>query len=269
MHELEWIETRALADLNKALAGRAVSLGRASRSLGGVYVSAMSALASSAIVINRAIGLGMAEPADDAVLDEVVRSYRDAGIARYFVHLHPEARPADLVGRLKARGLVPARAWVKFGRERGAPPAATTRLEVRPATADDGPALGRIVANAFDLGPAGEAVMPALIGRAGWHVFMTAWEGRPAGCGALYVENGIGWLDWGATAPDYRGLNGQSALLRRRIVHALDLGCHLLATCTGEEVPGEPQVSYRNITKMGFAVAYTRRNMAPPRPAAV
>jgi GNAT superfamily N-acetyltransferase len=97
---------------------------------------------------------------------------------------------------------------------------------------------------------------------------MTAYEGRPAGCGALYVEDGIAWLDWGATAPDFRGLNGQSALLRRRIIHALDLGCRLLATCTGEEVPGDPQISYRNITKMGFAIAYTRRNMAPPKLAA-
>lgn len=265
MHELEWIETRALADLNKALAGRAVSLGRVSRAIGSTYVSAVSALDPSAIVINRTIGLGLEEAADDATIDAVQGVYRDAGIKRYFVHLHPEAKPADLGERLKAKGLVPARAWVKFSRGREQPPVATTRLEVREARAGDAAALGRIVASAFDLGEAGAAVLPALIGRPNWHVFMTAWDGRPAGCGALYVEHGIGWLDWGATAPDFRGLNGQSALLRRRVLHALDLGCRLLATCTGDEVPGEPQISFRNITKMGFAIAYTRRNMAPPR----
>lgn len=266
MHELEWIETRALADLNKALAGRAVSLGRASLGLGSIYVSAMAALPASAIVVNRTIGLGLETPADDDAIEHVVSLYQGAGIARYFVHLHPEAKPADLADRLKARGLAPARAWVKFTRGREAPPAAATRLEVREAGPDDAPALGRILAHGFDLGEAGQAVLPALVGRAGWHIFMTAWEGRPAGLGALYVEDGIGWLDWGTTTPDFRGLNGQSALLRRRILHALDLGCRTLATCTGEEVPGEPQVSYRNITKMGFAIAYTRRNMAPPRP---
>jgi hypothetical protein len=266
-HELEWIERQALVDLSKALAGKAVTLGRASRQVGGAFVSAFGALPPSAIVVNRTIGLGLDEPADDAAIDAVVSTYATAGISRYFVHLHPDAAPADLGDRLKARGLVSARAWVKFARGRERPPPAPTRLEVRPAGPGDAQALGRIAAAAFDLGDAGGAVVRALIGRPRWHVFMTAYEGEPAGCGALYVEDGIGWLDWGATAPDYRGLNGQSALLRQRIVHALDLDCRLLASCTGEEVPGEPQVSYRNLTKLGFVPAYTRRNMAPPKAA--
>lgn len=265
-HELEWIERQALIDLNRALAGKAISLGRASRAAGGAYVSAFGALPPSAIVVNRTIGLGLDEPADDAGIDAVVETYEGAGISRYFVHLHPDAAPRDLGDRLTAKGLAPARAWVKFNRGRERAPAAATRLEVRAATPADAPALGRIAAAAFDLGPAGEAVIPALVGRPNWHVFMTAWEGKAAGCGALYVENDIAWLDWGATSPNYRGLNGQSALLRHRIGHALDLGCRLLVSCTGDEVPGEPQFSYRNLTKMGFVPAYTRRNMAPPKP---
>lgn len=265
-HELEWIERQALIDLNRALAGKAVSLGRASRATGGAYVSAFGALPASAIVVNRTIGLGLDQPADDASIDAVLETYKEAGVSRYFVHLHPEAEPRDLGDRLKAKGLAPARAWVKFSRGRERSPAAATKLEVRSATAADAPALGRIAAAAFDLGPAGEAVITSLVGRPNWHVFMSAWEGQPAGCGALYVEDDIAWLDWGATSPNYRGLNGQSALLRHRITHALDLGCRLLASCTGDEVPGEPQVAYRNLTKMGFNPAYTRRNMAPPKP---
>ncbi len=264
-HELEWIERQALVDLNRALAGKAVSLGRASRALDGAYMSAFGALPASAIVVNRTIGLGLDQPADDATIDAVLQCYAEAGISRYFVHLHPEAEPRDLGDRLKVRGLAPARAWVKFSRGRERAPAAATTLAVRRATPEDAPALGRIAAAAFDLGPAGEAVIASLVDRPKWHVFMSAWEGKPAGCGALYVEDGIGWLDWGATSPDYRGLNGQSALLRHRITHALDLGCRLLASCTGDEVPGEPQISYRNLTKMGFEPAYTRRNMAPPK----
>jgi cell wall-associated NlpC family hydrolase len=40
------------------------------------------------------------------------------------------------------------------------------------------------------------------------HACFARVSGEPAGCGALYVENDFAWLDWGATAPDYRGLNG-------------------------------------------------------------
>lgn len=265
-HPLEWIEKRALADLNRAALGAALPLRRACRDLGGVHVSAYGALPATAIVVNRAIGLGLGEPADDDRLDDLIGGYAAAGVARYFVHLHPEARPADLGDRLRARGLVPARAWVKFERGRDLPPATPTRLEIRLAGPEDAMALGRIAAAAFDLGPEGHVFLASLVGRRNWHVFMSAMDGKPAGCGALYVEDGVGWLDWGATSPSYRGLNGQSALLRQRILAAFDLGCRTIGTCTGEEVPNEPQISWRNITKMGFAPAYTRRNYAPPSP---
>ncbi len=81
----------------------------------------------------------------------------------------------------------------------------------------------------------------------------------------LFVKDGVAWLDWGATAPEFRGRRSQSALLNRRIRDALDLGCRLIATTTGEEVPGDPQISYRNIVKMGFEPAYVRQNFAPPK----
>ena len=265
-HALEWIEQRALMDMNRALDQEAERLGRVSRAFGSAYASAFTALPPSAIVANRTIGLGLAETADDELLDDLVGVYRASGIQRYFVHLHPDAAPADLEQRLSTKGLESTRAWVKFSRGRELPPEAATDLEVRLATPADAPALGRIAAASFDLGAPGEGVVASIIGRPNWHVFMTAERGEPAGCGALYVEDGIGWLDWGATAPNHRGRNGQSALLRQRILHALDLGCDLLGTCTGEEVPDDPQISYHNILKMSFTPAYTRRNMAPPKP---
>ncbi len=245
--------------------GRAGALGQACRDLAGGHLSAYGALPPSAIVVNRTIGLGLHQPADAATLDELIATYAAAGVRRYFVHLHPEAQPADLDVLLAARGLVPARAWVKFERGREAPPDVATGLDVREAGPADAAALGRIAADAFDLGPQGEGILAALIGRPNWRVFMTSHDGAAAGCGALYVEDGIGWLDWGATAPAFRGWSGQSALLRRRIEAALDLGCRTMATCTGEEVPGDPQISWHNIIKMGFTPAYTRRNLAPPR----
>lgn len=39
--------------------------------------------------------------------------------------------------------------------------------------------------------------------------------------------------------------------------------CSLICTMTGEAVPGDPQHSYGNIRKNGFAEAYLRENWVP------
>ncbi len=40
-------------------------------------------------------------------------------------------------------------------------------------------------------------------------------------------------------------------------------GC--VATTTGEEAPGDPQISYKNTIKNAFEPVYVRRNFAPPK----
>ncbi len=89
----------------------------------------------------------------------------------------------------------------------------------------------------------------------------------PAGTGAMLVRDGVAHLDWGATHPDFRQRSGQSAVLAKRIHDALGMGCDLLVTTTGEAVPGDPQHSYSNILRAGFAETYLRENWAPPRKA--
>ena len=74
-------------------------------------------------------------------------------------------------------------------------------------------------------------------------------------------------LDFGATAPAFRQQGSQSALMAARIAHAASLGCHTLMTCTGEDVPGDPQHSYSNILRAGFEPTYLRENFAPPKQA--
>lgn len=264
-HELEWIERQALEDLTAAAVGLTPSLKLASGGVGGAFASVLGALPDSAVVLNRVLGLGLAGREMPELLDQIVGRYRDAGVRRYFVHLHPDADPPALESWCKERGLEQARAWMKFARGRQAPPERYTDFQVREATVSDAAEFARIEADAFDTGKVSEPLLARLVGRAGWHIFMSFDDTEAAGAGALFVKDGIGWLDWGATVPFHRGRGGQSALLCRRIAAALDLGCRIIGTTTGEEVPGDPQVSYGNILKCGFTEAYLRRNFAPPR----
>ncbi len=125
--------------------------------------------------------------------------------------------------------------------------------------------MGAIVADAFDLGPDGAPWIAALVGRPDWRIHVGLDGGRVVGSGALFVKHRVGFLDWGATAPAARGRGCQSALLRARVLDALELGCEIMGTATGEEVPGDPQHSYSNIMRAGFRPEVTRGNFAPPR----
>ncbi|MCP4328114.1 MAG: hypothetical protein GY791_06720 [Alphaproteobacteria bacterium] len=261
--EIEAVERAAVEDLGAAASEELrAALKIESGALGSAHCLIAGGLPASAIVINRTIGLGLTKPADRDLVADMVARYRAAGAARYFVHVHHQAQPDELPGWLGEFGLKPTRGWAKFRRGREAPPAVETTLDIRPATAD---AFGRIEADAFDVGSAGAPWLARLVGRPNWHIFMSFAGDEPAGAGALFVHDGIGWCDWGATAPDFRGRGGQSAVLRARIVAALDLGCRMLVTETGEEVPGDPQHSYKNIVKMGFEEAYVRANYALPK----
>ena len=154
---------------------------------------------------------------------------------------------------------------MKFVRGREAPPQARSTLRVQAVRHQDAMEFGRIAANAFDLGEAAADWLACMVDAQGWRPYLSYDGDTPAGTGAVFVRDGLALLDWGATDPAFRKRGSQSALLRRRILDALDLGCTQIYTETGEAVEGDPQHSYNNILRMGFEEAYVRENHAPPR----
>lgn len=200
-----------------------------------------AAAPASAIVANRTIGLGLDGPETREIVEYVTALYRDAGVARYFVHVCPESEPPDLRRWLATAGLEKARGWMKFARGREAlPEIRGTDLTVHRAEPADAPAFGRIVADAFDLGPELADWVACLVGAEGWHIYMSFDGDTPAGTGGLFVEGDIAYCDWGATAPAYRQRGSQSALLHRRVAEALDMGCRRIVTETSPSPPLRP-----------------------------
>lgn len=264
----ETIERAALTDVYEAAPPSVRRrLGIRTLEADGALACIAGGLPPTAIVLNRTIGLGLDQPATEQGVEQIVAAYRDADVARYFVHVHPDAVPAGISGWLESRGLAKARAWQKFRRGVKPPPAATTDLELREVGAEHGADFARIACAAFDLGEQAVDWLAQLPGRAGWRVAMAFDRGRPAATGALFIRDGFGWVDFGATAPEFRRRGAQSALLRHRVLLAIGAGCHTLYTGTGEAVAGDPQHSYANISKTGFELLERRDNYAPPKPA--
>ncbi len=265
-YEGELIERDSMIDLHAAATPELVdTLGLKVHGSGGAFVSIASQLPATAIVINRALGFGLTTTETKENMLAVVDAYRAAGVERFFVQIHPDAAPGNIGDWLIDAGLEKARGWQKFSRGREAPPPITADLRIEEIGPEHGEAFGRICCDAFDFGDAAVPWLARLAGRPDWYIFVAFVDDEPAGVGTLYAKDGIGDIDLGATAPQFRGRGIQQAILSRRIECALDLGCREIVTCTGVAVPGDPQHSYANIKRAGFRETYVRDNYAPPR----
>ncbi|BBF93983.1 GNAT family N-acetyltransferase [Blastochloris tepida] len=269
MFQIEAIERDALislhqsaTDLDRKAAGLSIE------TIGGTTVSIAAKLPPSATAVNRAIGLGLDRPAEPDLISAVADAYERAGVANYIVHWHPDAAPTRAANWIAGRGLVRAPGWMKFVRGRSAPPLPRPHhFDVRRVGAEDGLAFARIICSALGLGQAAEGWLSRLPSAPGWHAFMSFADDKPAGAGAVFISGETAWLDWCATARDFRGKGSHSALLSARITAALDLGCRTIATCARDDEPsmGDDHSSYANIVRAGFRESYVRDNYTPQR----
>ena len=258
----ESIERAALADLHAAASEETRQLlGLSLEPTGTALVSI--AERDQSILLNRTIGLGVEAPDVRETVTAIASRYAEHGVKRYFLHLHPDARPPELRDWIAQAGLVRYRGWVKFRREPTAPPELRSELRVQRIGIEHAEDFGKIAAECFDLSEGAASLLASLADRPGWHLYMSFAGDTPAGTGALFVRDGVASLDLGATLPAYRGRGGQGVVLCQRIRDALDLGCRMLLTTTGEEVKGDPQHSYKNIMRMGFRPVYIRENYVP------
>ena len=215
------------------------------------------------ILLNRAMGLGLARPATDAGIERIRAAYRTHDVERFYLGVHPDARPASIEDALKNAGLESARGWMKFERGPDPVPMPESSLEVREIGTEHVADFGRIVASGFGLTPDAAGLFRGLIDHPGFRMYVTFDGDTPAGTGLMYVDGECAWLDWAATDSEFRRRGSQRALLARRIEDALDAGCSRLLTATGEAVPDDPQHSYHNIEWAGFEPVVVRENWVP------
>jgi hypothetical protein len=215
------------------------------------------------ILVNRVLGLGSTAPVTRQQLHDIRQFYADQGVSRFFLHVVPEQFGPGRKALLTDSGFERYRGWMKFTRSVQAMQPAKTDLSLRRIDASHAGDFARTAAGAFDFSPTFQPVIAALTEAPGWQVFMAFDNDIPAGTGALYTSDRLGYLDFGATHPDFRQRGAQTASLRLRLQAALAAGCETVVTMTGEAVPGDKQHSYRNIEKAGFQAAYLRENWIP------
>jgi GNAT superfamily N-acetyltransferase len=260
--ELEAPELAGYADLWAAAPERiAEQLGLGAARCGEARAVAAAAH-PGARQVNHALGLPAERPLDAGVVGELEAFFaRHGGPA--LIALRERALGEE---QLSARGYRQDYAWIKFARGTEPPAAWVTDLAVRALWPGDGPALGALLAATFGMPEAFASWFAALPGRRGWHCFGAHDGAELVAAGALFASSGSGWLAFGATDPAHRGRGAHKALFGARIKRARALGLRRLVVETGEQAPGRPDPSYRNIVAAGFRPVYRRPFWRGPDP---
>ena len=212
-------------------------------------------------LFNRMIGLGVAGPASEDDVEAAVSFFSELGRAQSLVQVVPSARPLEIGTWLARRGYVPGSEWVKMWRPLESDPEADTPLRIERIGAAQADAWVDVARTAFEMPLELRDLPPAAIGRPGWFHYLGFDGDLPVCVAAMRVAGDIAWLGWGATLPSHRLRGGQSALFARRLRDARELGCRYAVTETSAETPAAPlNRSYRNMLRLGFTLAYLRRD---------
>lgn len=209
---------------------------------------------------NRVVGLGVAEPADPAIVDRAEARFRALGAKRFMIPVAPGAEPADFTDILAARGFYRHNHWIRLVRDAGEPAAAPCDLRVAPFGREHADEFGRIEAEAFGHPPEVAAWNAALVGRPGWQ-FFGAFDGDAlVAVGGLHVQGAAAWFGYASTRAGWRGRGAQSALIAARIGAARAGGCRWCVVETAADTPEKPNPSTHNLRRIGFRDAYERPN---------
>jgi GNAT superfamily N-acetyltransferase len=210
--------------------------------------------------INRVHGLGMRSRVYRAEV-EACEDFFALQREPTRIDLCPLADPS-LLAELRTRGYGVAQfkhVWVRGidvpSKELPAPP----MVRVTPVDSAERTLWAQVVAGSFQGEPIEQANVDIALPtsqKLDTTCFLARLGGKPAGGGALAMQEGVGILYSTSVRPEFRRLGVHTALLEARVRYAYAKGCDILMVQT---VPGS--VSQRNVERASFRIAYTKPTM--------
>lgn len=257
---LERVNLEALSDQYRAATTETVEqCGVVVREMGVGTLLAATRL--GIVELNRLLGVGLTRTPSEAELAEMVQAFEEVGAPRYMVPVPPTEANRDVGRRLEDLGLRHYYNWMRLTREvTDLPviaPSSVTVARTGPADADT---FTKILAEAFGFSPAIAPLAGAVIGRPGWHHYLAYEDDEPIGTAAMFVSGAWAWFGFAATVASHRGRGAQTSLVTRRLRDAASEGCRWVSVETMEQTPERDVPSFRNLTRLGFSVAYRRPN---------
>ncbi len=264
---VEHSEARAYASLFRAAQAVRPGLGFSTSTVGRAVVLRARQV-SSALIVNRVLGLGLAGPASVDEVAALVAAYADGSAAHgsvpFGVELSPSAEPADLPAMLKAHRLRKSVAVQILVRDGSPPPphyapwARATGLRIASVGHEQAATVARLCCEIFKV--------PDLVGELlcigtcsdGWRRWLALDGDAPVGASLSYVQDGVAWLGWTSVLPSHRGRWVHAGVVAKQLEDAHEAGCSWVTTETGISTKEKPDAAYRNLRNFGFLDAYLR-----------
>ena len=237
--------------------GRSCSEDFVTKSLGGAVVIVSPSVTTS-LNLNRAIGVGVFEPATPELIDSIAAEYGTRNLS-YGIEIGPFARPAELPEWLRLRGMRRGIATAMLVRELDvATERAPMPVDVHEAEGTEVDLVAEICCEVFRMPEACRRLLTSVRTAEHWRHWLALVGGRPAGAAMSFAGEPAAWLGWDATLPSYRGMGVHTSLIRRRLQDARRRGCQFATAETGVGSPSRRDPSLRNYETEGFTVAYHR-----------
>lgn len=215
---------------------------------------------------NRVIGLGQASAATEGQLGRLIGWAADQRVEAVGADVGAAARPGRLIGMLEAVGFERTGWTGKLWRDaRPLPPA--TRLpavSVRRVRPSQAARWVDVVGQVWRTFHYRRPWFEARVGTPGWIHYLAWMDEEPVGAAAMYVDQvrsvTVGHLVDGVTLAPWRRRGVQTALIRRRLSDGRARRCELFTSETAPPLPRMPLVSFRNLRRQGFELAYLRES---------
>ena len=98
-----------------------------------------------------------------------------------------------------------------------------------------------------------------------WRTYTAELDGRIVSFGSVLIDGGIARMGLDATVREARGLGCNQILLRKRIIAAIEAGCHTIFAELDENEGDGTAIAGRNLLRAGFVPAYRSMNWQRPR----
>lgn len=213
------------------------------------------------LAFNRVLLIGLKNKITDSQLNKIINFYKSIGSKRFMIQVSPFANPRNFEEILLRNGFYLHNYWSKLYMElKSTYEISNKNLMIEQIGEFEINDFNKIILEAFQFENNTHQLFGKSIDNHNWSYYLVKENDIPIAVSSLFINDGTASLAVAATLPNARGKGAQTLMIKRRLNDAFLKGCRYAVVETAKDTADKPSVSYRNVIKNGFKLAYHRPN---------